>query len=539
VVVLRHHMARRSDRDDPTAQVRRLLRDLKDAARLANSATAARLCPGVPVAARQAALCGTIEIALFRISARPREILRRYDLNGESAGAVQRALALSPRQFFRDRRAGLAALTTYLFGQSRDSGEAALPCDPPAHHVAMAPDATIAGRAFARSLWQSGSIECLAVLRDLAQQAGEPIAQADLLLDFAEAAADYEEHEIAGDGMRAAARIVDAIEDRVQEAAYLRGRLARAQAHLAGVPADAAARYAHAASLLRRSVLDDAGSIDARSALADTLGDVASLHFSLGKFAEARAASLEARDLIEAFDLSARPRALEILAMNAALDACFSGGTKRAVDLVASLLVRAIDSGWCSTASRLGAYIVGLNGVRGDYEEAIRWYTRMSSLSREGARPSDRSNLMMEAAHAYTMTGRPAKALSLLASVKPGEGCPRAEVPDWHAFASAALERLDQDIAALREARQALAGYAAQRAARGTGDAHRLAAICYAKLGKPRPAREHIAEAERLTESFGTPYGLLRTLVAKANILENDAMKMEAIDFARLLRALG
>ena len=95
------------------------------------------------------------------------------------------------------------------------------------------------------------------------------------------------------------------------------------------------------------------------------------------------------------------------------------------------------------------------------------------------------------------------------------------------------------NVAALDEARQALDGYYAQQVVRGTGDAHRLIAIAYAKLGEARAATEHILEAQRLIEIHGTPYSVLRTLLTKANILGSAPLKMEAIDFARLLQKLG
>jgi len=137
------------------------------------------------------------------------------------------------------------------------------------------------------------------------------------------------------------------------------------------------------------------------------------------------------------------------------------------------------------------------------------------------------------------MMGRPAEALSILGYVRPGEGCPRAEVPDWHAFAAAALDRLGESAAALREASEALDGYGVQRTERGLGDAHRLIATSQSKLGNGRAAREHLSEARRLTESYGTPYGLLRTLAAEAAILQSATLKREVAEYARLLNSLA
>ena len=96
-------MARKSDRDDPLSAVRRLLRELRTSRS--------------PAVRRREGLLGAVEIALFRLPPRQREIVRRYDLAGENAGDVQRALALSPRQFFRDRRQALTFLSDHLFNE--------------------------------------------------------------------------------------------------------------------------------------------------------------------------------------------------------------------------------------------------------------------------------------------------------------------------------------------------------------------------------------------------------------------------------------
>jgi hypothetical protein len=64
-------------------------------------------------------------------------------------------------------------------------------------------------------------------------------------------------------------------------------------------------------------------------------------------------------------------------------------------------------------------------------------------------------------------------------------------------------------------------------------------AICCAKLGNARAAREHIAEAIGLSEQYGTPYQLLTTLIAKADILNDSVVRAEAIEFARMLSRLG
>ena len=80
-------MPRRPNLDNPLVAWRRAIRDLH----LADDPS-------------HAAFRDSIEIALFRVPTRQREIVRRYDLAGEPAVEIQRALGVSARQFFRDRR---------------------------------------------------------------------------------------------------------------------------------------------------------------------------------------------------------------------------------------------------------------------------------------------------------------------------------------------------------------------------------------------------------------------------------------------------
>jgi tetratricopeptide (TPR) repeat protein len=517
-------VARPPDRDDPLTSVRRLLRDCRRGSGFTAGPHA-----------------GAIEVALYRLPTRQREIVKRYDLAGETRTRVQRELGLSPRQFFRDRRAALVKLSKYLF-QRDDPPSDPLPLDTESYQRDIVlREALVVRRALARSLCYGGNIEGLRVLRELTEQVSEPGARAEVLLDLAQAAADYENDAIGSQALCSAAAIVDgATGIACERATYLSGRLAHLQARRCKTRADAARGYRRAILLLRRSVDADPRLMEARFALADALGDLALHHFDQGAFPAARAASSEATELIATFALSSKPKALEILAMDAVLDACISARTRAAIDTVSILLLRAIESGWCAAACRLGTYMVGLNGICGDYEEAIRWYRRMSSVFSDTARPIDRSNIAGEVAHAYTMTGRAVEALSVLnyGGATYAE-CEEPDAPGRHAFVAAALQRLRRDVAALHEAREALAGYTALDQARGSADAHRLIALSLARLGDKKVAREHLLEAQCLTESHGTPYALLRLLVAKADISGNAAIRAEAIEFAHLLRRLA
>src|SRR5580692_8470026 len=164
-------MARRSTRDDPLSGVGRLLRELRAPAAAGNQH-------------RRAALLGTVEMALFRLPPRQREIVQRYDLQGERASDVQLSLSLSARQFFRDRRRALAVLSRYLFYDDASCGECVT--SPAAlTRISSINDAALLGRTFARSLAQSGNLRCLEVLQRLAASTTNPLERTDLLLELA------------------------------------------------------------------------------------------------------------------------------------------------------------------------------------------------------------------------------------------------------------------------------------------------------------------------------------------------------------------
>ncbi|MGB8910025.1 MAG: hypothetical protein WCC84_14865 [Candidatus Cybelea sp.] len=516
-------MGRRRNLDNPLVVLRRALRDLRDGRCLAEEP-------------RRAALRGRIEIALFRVSTRQREIVRRYDLSGEPAVAIQRELGISARQFFRDRRAALTELRKHLPDLMPPPALPAAPAMPP-HPLTNVCDAALSRRAFARGLAQTGNARCLPVMHELAWNTVNPSARTDLLLELAELAVDFDDDDTARNAVASVMRLRnDAGQIAPGFSEYLTARLARTEARLTESYPDAAAKFREAIAWLRRSLAASPSAIDARAALCETLGDMAVLDFEAGDFTSARAASAEAVSIIEAFSLWTRPRALEIIAMDADLDACLSGHMAAATATVSSLLRRAVDSAWSATASRLGADLIGLYGASGDCGSALRWYGRLWPFALEGARPRDRWSLTVEAAGTYATAGRPREALAILSHAKDEVSCPSRGVPARHAFVASALLLLGENAKALDEARAALRGYAARRTGRGMGDAHRLIAKSYARLGDLAAGREHIAEARRLSERYGMPEGLLCTLNAQAEILRSPVLKAEAHELEQLVR---
>ncbi len=517
-------MARTPDRDDPLAGSRRLLRTLRER-------------NGAPYSDGPA-LAGAVEIALYRLSPRQREIVRRYDLGGERASDVQRELALSARQFFRDRRRALECLNRHIFVGELDS------CQPAeafteSRSVAFCGGEAMAGRSLARTLAQSGDATCLGLLQQIAQEASDPVERADTLLELAETAIDYDDE-------RTPLRATSAVSCLLRNGEYARaiadwllGRVAGVEAKIAKTRHESAAQYECAVSLLQRSVATEPALREPRVALARVLGDSALFELNLGNFVASRSASTQAVALIGTLDQAKRPKMLEILGAHAMIEATSSGRARAAAAEAAGLLRHASEAGWSSTASWLGALVVGLNCIGADYAEAIQWYWKIAPLAASVARPGDSSSLLMQAAHAYTMTGRPREALSILCYVKPGRGCPREAVPDWHVFAAAALDRLGKNRAALRESSEALAGYAAQGNERRMADAHRLIAASQAKLGHPRDAHVHLSEARRMTERYGSPYALMRQLASEALILKSPYLKREATEFTHLLKSLA
>jgi tetratricopeptide (TPR) repeat protein len=518
-------MARPVNLDNPLVLWRHATRSLRSGGRLTEDP-------------RQAALRDRIELALFRVPARQREVVKRYDLSGEPAVEIQRALGISARQFFRDRRAALTELKTLLPNLlALPTAVAPVPATPP-RSLTHACDATLSGRASARSLAQTGNARCLDVLHELAANATDTTARTDLFLELAELALDFDDDNTARDAVEAVLHVrnnAGKLEAGLSE--YLSGRLARAEARLTESCPDAATKLREAVAWLRRSVAANPGAVDTRAALLEALGDAAALDFEAGNFASAQAASAEAVDIIESFTLWTRPRALEIMAMDVALDACLSGRMDSAIERVSSLLRRAVDSAWSATASRLGADLVGLYSLRGESGMALRWYGRMWPTAVNSARPRDRWSLAMDAAGTYAAAGRPREALAVLSGAKDVTTCPPRCLPEKHAFVASSLLLMGANARALREARTAFRGYAARRVGRGMGDAHRLIAKSCARLGDVAAAREHIDEARRLSERYGVLEGLLCTLHAQAEILQRPKVKAEAQELERLLRS--
>jgi len=518
-------MARRVNLDNPLVVWRHAMRRLRSDGRVTEDP-------------RHAALRDRIEVALFRVPARQREVVKRYDLGGEPAAQIQRALGISARQFFRDRRAALAELKTHLpqLLAPQPAVESAPTIAP--RSLTHACDATLSGRASARSLAQTGNAQCLSVLRELAVNATDATARIDLFLELAELALDFDDDGTARDAVES---VMHARDDRGKSESglfeYLYGRRARAEARLTESYPDAAVKLQDAIEWLRRSLAACPEAIDARAALLEALGDTAVLDFEAGNFTSARAASSEAVHIIESFALWTRPRALEIMAMDAALDACLSGQMDSAIARVSSLLRRAVDSAWSATASRLGADLVGLYALRGESGSALRWYGRMWPVAVKSARPRDRWSLTMDAAGTYASAGRPREALAILSRARDVAICPPRCLPDKHAFVASSLLLIGANAKALPEARAALRAYTARGVGRGMGDAHRLIAKSCARLGDLAAAREHIDEARRLSERYGVLEGLLCTLHAQAEILGRSALKAEAQELERLLRS--
>ena len=110
-----------------TIALRRLLRELRTATAGTKSSTAELLSGDVPSVFRQEAALRVVRSALFRLPERQRELIRRHDLEGEPADALQHSLGLSARQYYRDRRAGLAALSRYLLGTAAWPGDRTVP----------------------------------------------------------------------------------------------------------------------------------------------------------------------------------------------------------------------------------------------------------------------------------------------------------------------------------------------------------------------------------------------------------------------------
>ncbi len=513
-------MTRRANVADELSTIRRLLRDVRR---------------GIGVAKRDRAIVKVVRLALFRLPARQREIVRRYDLEGQPAPRVQADLAISRRQLFRDRRAALSLLHVQVFGERgvteipRVSEKAAV----------VGGEVQSATRALALTLCQSGSGRGFQLLHELSVEARNAAERAHLLLDLAEAAFECSVAGLATESAERAAPLVDQLSTS-HSAQYecVSGRFAAVQARLAPTLAKATENSDRSIWLLQQAHSADPSDTEIQLWLADAIAGRALIQISCGRFAEARQATAEACALIHGLE-PLRPAMLQIFAMRATLSASASGEPTDSMRSLRALFTQALEAGWHCLAGRLAADIVGLHNVHEDYNGALRFYRKIATFPFDGSRAIDRFAITGEAAHAYITTGRPAEGLALLREVAPDTGVPERERPTWHLAVGKALEQLGHTKIALREANEAMDGFIAQGTDRGTAAAHHLLARCHAHLKHRRASREHIDQAYELTAKYGTPYALFRVLGAKARIFGNAALAEEARELAAALHASG
>ena len=215
-------MARKSDRDDPLSTVRRLLRELRTLRSL-----------GVRRRRRCSAPSRSHSSVYRRASARSSG---DTILPFHGVAEVQRALAISPRAVLSRPPPGRSPFSASIFSTSTGarlkiarSPRLRHRCRPPAKRGLRARPSRAASR-------KPENVQCLDALRSARQDASDPLERADLLLELAETANDYSDEPAASAAVLAASRLLNDAEFTPAVADWLRGRLARAQAHLAETP---------------------------------------------------------------------------------------------------------------------------------------------------------------------------------------------------------------------------------------------------------------------------------------------------------------
>ena len=498
------------------AAFRRLVRDARKPARLAKNPLAARVCGGDGTA-----FAAALRVSLFRLPARQREIVARYDLNGEEAAMLCASMALSRRQFFRDHRAAIERLAAMMLPPGTDAAAArsdatVTPLAPPR------PAASLAA-----GLHGAGAYgEAIAVLRRaLERAAGEErdaaaLAVAELQVESGDAG-----------GAQATLDALAAGALRPGATPALRAHAALVAGHLASTHPARQERYERARAILEAALRDRPPSSAEAVLLVKALHALALSHDHRGSWPAARRAAREAMVATEAFALLDTPLGVGVRANEAMRDARQFGNVDGALDALHSCLATALHHGWIQAAGDIVVHFINLNLMRSHYAQAIAWHRYIACIDDARFSARTRNFIAVDIAHALTMLGQPARALAML----------RAGSDEGLAFAGAreywraeALQASGDAGGALALASRALDAACDACSQKGQARSKRVVARSHHALGHARSARRAIGECLELSERYVSPYDLLLSMTAARGI--DGRSEGDDRELARLLR---
>ncbi len=516
----------------PLSALRRLLRDLRTPSRLCANPLAARIsCSDAPRLAES--IDWALGVSLYRLPARQRAIVVRYDLRRESVTAICKVLGLSRRQFFRDHKAALLRLASLLLSSRAARSASALPTCRVGSGSDSSSLASVTWSLAAGLLSVGAYAQALDLFTDGSRRGNRADRQIASALNAAEIAIESGR---ATDAQAMLERIGVLPSNRIFQ---LHPRLAAHYALVAGHLEESHSKrqesYLRAVAIIERPMLHGEGEAANGTLLARTLHALSLSYDHQGDWIAARDAASKAVDTVKHFLLEDTPIGLVVRANYAMRDARHYGNVDLPLKTLRQCLQLALRNGWMPVIGDLAVQFINLNLMRLDYIQALAWSQWISAaeVSRFAART--RNFLAVDSAHALTMLGHPDRALAFLQDSSSDEGLAFTGAREyWHADAL----RAAGDI----EASLILGSHALDRAAsagspKGQARCKRLLATCHFALGRAGLARRTITECIELSEQFVSPYDLLLSIIA-ARRFDRRYDRDEARLF-RLLHARG
>jgi tetratricopeptide (TPR) repeat protein len=495
------------------AEFRRLMRDIRNPARLRTNRLATRVCSVEP-SGLASTLRQAVEVSLYRLPSRQREIVRRYDLSGEPVGETCKALAVSRRQFFRDHRAALRRLATFMLQSTEGTPGVGMDgCASVEIPIRSSMPLSMI-RTLVAGLRNAGAYdEAIAVLRRACLIHDRPLARIELWVDLAEIAHERGDAVTAANALERARRTIDV--ERAGPGPVLTARISLVDGQLASSHLERRTIYHKALALLRATAERWESVSEGGAVLVKTLHALSLSDDHRGDWVAAREAARAAASEARRFGLEETPLGLVVKANHVMRDARQFGDVDAALRPLRDGLSLALRNGWVQGAGDIVVHFVNVNLMRSRYSQALEWKAWISSVDPARFTARTRNFLAVDIAHALTMLGRPEQALMALQSGS-DEGLAFAGAREyWRAEALRASGNVGE---ALALASRALDGAADADSGKGKARTKRLLASCHNALGHGRFAHKTLSECLELSSSYVSPYDLLLTMAVARQI---------------------